>query len=127
MGWCKKLNPRLNHYYYRLCDQRIPRLKEVWASYIGKVLQCHHDVHNHHDPLTFGSDSEAEMSTLLKYLNGDMHRIKKSQAQNCDTCSELKRKCSATARIICTNYDLTDKTCCKVHLTSIKYSKGTCM
>ena len=39
---------------YRLCDQRIPSLyKDIWASYIGEVLQCHCDVHNHHDLLAF--------------------------------------------------------------------------
>ena len=44
--------------------------KDVWGSYIGEVLQCHRDGHNHHNPLTFCS--KAEMSTLLKYLNRDI-------------------------------------------------------
>ena len=55
-----KLNPRLNHYYNRLCDQRIPHLQaclgelaaatlEKWYNVIKHVMY----VHNHHDPLAF--------------------------------------------------------------------------
>ena len=37
--------------------------KDIWASYIGEVLQYCHNVHNHHDPLAFWvKQSEAEMS-----------------------------------------------------------------
>ena len=46
--------------------------KDVWESNIGEVLQCRHDAHNHRNPLAFGSGSEAEMSTLWKYLNRDI-------------------------------------------------------
>ena len=55
MQWRVKLNPRLNHYYYKLCDQRIPHLqaKDVWVCYVGEVLQYCRDVYNHHDLLAF--------------------------------------------------------------------------
>ena len=36
MACVKLLNSRLNHYYYRLCDQRIPRLQHaIIYSYFG--------------------------------------------------------------------------------------------
>ena len=41
----------------------------------------------------FGSGSEAQMFTLLKYVFEQRHRIKKSQTRNCDTGSELQQKC----------------------------------
>ena len=79
-----------NHYSYRLCDQRIPCLQGCLgelATYIGDVLQCRRarDSHNHRDPLAFRLGSEAEVSVFEQ-----IHRIKKSQARNCDTCSELE-------------------------------------
>ena len=79
MQWPVKLNLRLNHDYYRLCDQRILRLQ----GYLGELLAattlekcCNVVAHVMHMtiaiPWPFGSGSEAEMSILLKYLNRDI-------------------------------------------------------
>ena len=98
--------------YYRLCYQRIPHLHWCLVSCIGEVLQCCCDVHNCHGPLAFWVRQPSSNDYSFEVLE-ERHRIKKSQAQNCDTCSELKQKCDSncrikicepmTACIICTN------------------------
>ena len=78
-----------------------------------------------HGPLTFWGQAAKQKCPLVFKQR---LRIKKSQAWNCDTCSELiqnsKSICIAiyrikiykptTACITCTNYNLADKTCCTV-------------
>ena len=79
---------------YRLCDQRILHLQGCMGelSYIREKLQCHcaRDSHNHRDPLAFLVRQRSINVPVLKYLNRDICRIKKSQAWNYDKCSELK-------------------------------------
>ena len=73
--------------------------KRVIISYTGEVLQWHHarDSHNHRNTLAFWVRWQNKSVPLLRYLN--RYRIKESQAWNCDTCSELKRKCKSNWRV----------------------------
>ena len=65
--------------------------KDVWESNIGEVLQCRHDAHNHCDPLTLWVRQRSRNVHSFEVFE-QRYRIKKSQAQSCDTCSKLKQK-----------------------------------
>ena len=64
---------------------------KVSYLYIGEVLQRHRarDAHNHRDPLAFWVRQRSKNVHTFEALE-QRHRINKLQAQNCDTCSELK-------------------------------------
>ena len=66
-------------------------------SYVGEVLQFCHDLHNLHDSLAFWVRQQSRNVHSFEAFE-QRPRIKKSQAQNCDMCSELKRKCKSNCR-----------------------------
>ena len=69
------------------------------VSYIGEVLQCHRtcDFAQTSHVLAFWVRQRSRSVPVLKYIQ--RHRIKKSQAQNCDICCELKLKSKSNCRI----------------------------
>ena len=85
-GLIVKVIPRLNDYCYRLGNQRIPRLQGClgelhWRS-AAMSSWCPQP------PLQFfESGSEAEMSTLVKYLNRDIHRNNRRVHTNALRCA----------------------------------------
>ena len=72
--------------YYRLCDQRIQCLQGCLGKLTTSEKCCNVDVH----VMTQPSQSFGLLGQAVKQK---IHRIKKSQARNCDMCSELKQKC----------------------------------
>ena len=93
MHWPVKFDLRLNHYYY--IDSVIRGYHVYKDFYIGEVLQCRSDAHNHRNSLAFYRLGSEGRNVHSFEVFQQRHRIKKSQARrNYDTCRELKRKCS---------------------------------
>ena len=95
---------RLNHYYYRLCDQRTPHLHGCLGGLATLEKCCNVVVRMIHTTIMihwpFGWVRQRSRSVpLLKHLNRDICRVKGSQVQNCDMYSELKLKCKSNCRV----------------------------
>ena len=85
------LNPRLNHYYCRLHDQRISH--QVYRMFgrvrVATLKRCNVIEHMIHTTIAilwpFGSGSKAVVSLFVVFQQ--RHKIKKSQTWNHDTFS----------------------------------------
>ena len=72
------------------------------VSYNGEVLRCRraHDAHKpSHSFGLLGQAAKHKCPSFEVYVFEQTHRIKKSQAWSCDTCSELRQNARVTAEL----------------------------